>query len=482
MAREHDCIYQTQAQELSAQVALLKAKVDELERRLAGEKKRAIGRTSERKKSTPQGNARDKNDKRAQAERETNREAHKQLSGEVVPHLIPEPARGACVECGCTTFVELPADISAEFEWVPGRLVRKLHQRETLCCINCKHIERAPAPARVVDGGKYGPAFIAHVIVEKCADCVPLYRQVRMLGRYGLDIARSTLVDQFHRAAELIAPLYDRMLERVPERPVVYADETSLKMQRVEKLGFVWTFATAHEIVYEYSPDRSGDTPKRVLGESEGVLVVDGYTGYNHVTVPGRRVRAGCIAHARRKFVDIEDEGAQKIVEHFGEVFRVEREASEHQIAGTAAHLELRQTRSKAAMDAIATWCREHKDDYTPKSPMGQAIGYAINQWAPLTVFLDDIRIEPSNMISERLLRTIALGRKNYLFVGHEEAGKNLAKLCSIIATCTLHDINPTEYLADVLIRVQTHPAKDIDALLPGKWSPAGKPIPTNSA
>jgi transposase len=482
MATEHDCIYQTQAQELSAQVAALKARMEELERQLAGEKKRAIGRTSERKRPTPASNARDKNDKQAQVERKTKREAQRRLDSEVVPHRIPEPERGACVECGGTTFIELPADISTEFEWVPGRLVRKLHQRETLCCTQCKHIERAPAPARVVDGGKYGPAFIAHIVVEKCADCVPLYRQVKMLRRYGLDVARSTLIDQFHRAAELISPLYERMRERIAERPVVYADETSLKMQRVEKLGFVWTFATEHEVVYEYSPDRSGDTPKDILGESDGVLVVDGYTGYNHVTVPGRRVRAGCNAHARRKFVDIEDDGAKKIVEHFGDVFRVEREANERQIVGTAAHLELRRTRSKAAMDAIATWCREHKDEHTPKSPMGQAIGYVINQWAPLTVFLDDIRIEPSNMISERLLRTIALGRKNYLFVGHEEGGKNLAKLCSIIATCTLHRLNPAEYLADVLIRVQNHPANDIDALLPDKWSPARKPTPTDSA
>jgi len=472
MATAHTCEYATAAEQLRSQVDVLKQRVDELERALAGEKKRAIGRTSERKKPTPPGaDTSKRNDAEAQKKRAAARESNKHLPTVVVPHVIAGPERQACAECGGTAFDELPADMSVEFEWQPGRFVRKLHQRETRCCKTCKLIERAPAPARVVDGGKYGPGFIAHTVVQKCADSLPLYRQVKMLERDGATIARSTLIDLFHRAAELIEPLYTRLRERLPERPFVYADETSLKMQHVDKLGFVWTFATPQEIVYHYSPDRSGDTPKDVLGDSVGVLVVDGYTGYNQVTTPGRRVRAGCIAHARRKFIDIDDDDARAIVELFGEVFRVERDADKLEVAGKDEHLELRRARSKPAMDKIQAWCLEHKADYAPKSPMGRAIGYVLNHWGPLTVFLDDIRIEPSNMISERLLRTIALGRKNYLFVGHEDAGQNLAMLCSIIGTCALHGINPTAYIADILIRVQTHPASDIDNLLPGKWA-----------
>lgn len=472
MARPHHCDFRVEAEALRAKLTAVLSRVDELERTLAAQKKKAIGRTSEKSKRPPPNRPapRAKNDAGAQAERAKQRAARDTLTLVNVDHRVSDEERGHCPECGENCFVEVARDTSSEYEWMPGRLVRKLHSRETLRCTTCNHFVRAPAPVRVVDGGLYGPAFIARLVVGKCADCVPLYRQVTALGREGLHVARATLVDLFHRAAELIKPIYDRMEALVPKSPVVYADETSLKMQRVEKLGYIWTFATENEVVYRFSPDRSGETPKELLGESTGVLVVDGYTGYNHVTVPGRRTRAGCNAHARRKFVDIDDDHAREMIAHFDEVFRVERNAARDGVLGTAAHLELRKQRSRPAMEAIKKWCDDNADNHAPKTPMGAAIRYVRNQWEPLTVFLDDIRIQPHNMISERLLRVIALGRKNYLFVGHKEAGQNLAMLCSIIATCSLHDVNPTEYLADVLVRVQDQRAADLDALLPLRW------------
>lgn len=470
--RAHNCDFRVEAEELRAKLTAVLSRVDELERTLAEQKKKAIGRTSEKSKRPPPKSApaRAKNDADAQAERAKKRADRNALPQVVVDHAVRDEDRERCPECGESCFVEVARDSSSEYEWMPGRLVRKVHSRETLRCTSCNHFVRAPAPARVVDGGQYGPAFIARVVVGKCADCVPLYRQATAFGREGLHVARATLVDLFHRAAELIKPVYDRMTALVPENTVVYADETSLKMQRVEKLGFIWTFATENQVIYRFSPNRSGETPKEILGESTGVLVVDGYTGYNHVTVPGRRTRAGCNAHARRKFVDIDDDDAREMIAHFDEVFRVERDAARAGIVGQAGHLELRRTRSRPAMEALKKWCDDNTDNHAPKTPMGGAIRYVRNQWAPLTVFLDDIRIQPHNMISERLLRVIALGRKNYLFVGHEEGGENLAMLCSLIATCGLHDVNPAEYLADILIRVQDQPATELDALLPHRW------------
>ena len=170
-------------------------------------------------------------------------------------------------------------------------------------------------------------------------------------------------------------------------------------------------------------PRRAGETASRVLGDSEGVLVVDGYTGYNQVTLPGRRQRAGCNAHARRKFRDIEHPAARSVIEHYKEVFAVEREAKERGIVGTPEHLELRRARAGPAMEAIRQIVDDQHGRHGPKTPMGKAIRYARNQWEYLTRFLDDVAIEPSNNLSERLLRTVALGRKNYLFVGHEDAG-----------------------------------------------------------
>jgi transposase len=479
MAEHHDCVFRTEAEALRAKVseseakmAVLQARLDQVERLVSEQRKKAIGRTSEKSKRTPANKppARPKNDAGAQAQRDQNRAERTDLPTETIRHQVADEIRSSCPVCANNCFVEVARDASTEYDWVPGKLVRRVHLREGLRCTACNHFERAPAPPRVVDGGHYGPALIAHLIVQKCADCVPIYRQQKALAREGIQIARSTLVDLFHRAAGLLKPIYDHMQELVPKHKVVYADETSLKMQRVEKLGFIWTFATETVVIYCFSPDRSGQTPERVLGQSEGLIVVDGYTGYNTVTVPGKRTRGGCNAHARRKFVDIDDENARKVIEHLDVVFRVERDAEHQGIIGQQAHLALRQERSRPAMEAARKLCEDNAPNYTPKSPMGAAIRYLLNQWAPLTLFLENVTIQPHNMISERLLRIIALGRKNYLFVGHKEGGDNLAMLCSLIATCVLHDVNPNRYLADVLIRVQTHPAAAINDLLPHRW------------
>lgn len=477
-AADHNCPWQAQAEALKAVLAETTAKLDAVteqlhrnERELLELKKRVTGQTSERSPGpTPPMPARPKNDAQAQSKRKKHREHRSTLPTERVEHKLEAREHSTCPRCPGTRLESMPAEETSEYEYVPGRLVRRIHARETLRCPRCHHFVRAPAPARVVDGGLYGPGFVARTVVHKCADCVPLYRQVTAYGREGLHIARSTLVDLYHRAASLIQPIYRRMLDLVPSNRVVYADETSLKMQRVKKLGYVWTFATEQVVAYVFSPDRSGDTPVRVLGDSVGVLVVDGYTGYNHVTVPGRRTRAGCNSHARRKFFDIDDAVARHVLELYKDIFAVERDAAELGLTGTPAHLELRQVRSRPAMNAIKAWCDAHVDDYTPKSPLGEALRYFRNQWAPLTVFLEDAGIAPHNNLSERLLRTVALGRKNYLFVGHEEAGHNTAMLSSLLTTCQLHDVNPQQYLADVLIRVQDHPVAQLDDLLPHRW------------
>jgi len=461
-------------EELRAQVAVipvLTEKLDAAEREVAELKRKITGRTTERSgPKPPKDPARNKNDAGAQRKRRKNREARNSLPAREVPHLLDPAAKETCPSCGKESMVELEPERTVEFEWVPGYLQKLVHVREKAICTCCKEFATGPAPVRVIDGGLYGPGFIARVVVSKILDCVPLYRQCKAFAREGLHVGRSTLVDLFHLAASLIEPIYLHMLGQVPDSRVVYADETSLKMQRVKKLGYIWTFATAFFITYVFSPSRSGKTAEQVLGDSVGVLVVDGYTGYNTVTVPGKRKRAGCSSHARRKFSHVDDDGAREVIDLYKPVFAVEREAKERGILGTEEHLALRRIRAGPAMNAIKAWCEEHQDEYTPKSQVGGAIRYFLNQWEYLTGFLDDVEIAPDNNLSERLLRTIALGRKNYLFVGHKDAGRNTAMLASIAATCVLHGVNPLEYLTDVLIRVQDHPAKAIGDLMPHRW------------
>ena len=287
--------------ELREQCRVVFEKLEEREHELALLKKKQFGSTSEASGSKPKKPPRPKNDAAAQKKRRRNREEREKLPTEEVVHPLEPGNRTTCAACGLDTMLAVEAESSVEYEWVPGRLARRVHQRERAMCTCCKSFVRAPGPVRVVDGGSYGPGFIGRLVVHKMLDCVPLYRQSKMLEREGLGIARSTLVDLFHRAASLIEPIYERMIALTAEVRVVQADETTLKMQRAKKRGWVWTFATALYIVYTYKASRSGDAAVEVLGNSTGVLIVDGYTGYNQVTVPHRRVRAGCNSTDRER-------------------------------------------------------------------------------------------------------------------------------------------------------------------------------------
>lgn len=391
------------------------------------------------------------------------------------PVAVPEPKR-TCPHCGNMHLRAIgdgkPISL---LDYEPGRFIRTEYVLETLACTCGDYIVSAESPVRPFEQGKYGPHFIAHVIVSKLLDAIPHHRLEKMFDRAGVPMSRSTMTDLLHRAAELLAPLITRLFALIAVGEVVQADETSLRVQHREKLGFVWTFIHENLIAYRFSPDRSGDTPKDFLGDSNGILVVDAYSGYNAVTSPSRRLRAGCWAHVRRKLFESREQAPEALrgMELILELYMVEREAKERSIVGTAEHLALRRARSAPAIARIRAWLEEQTKLHPPKSQMGVAVRYALKNWGPLTVFLDDARVPVDNNRSESALRAVAIGRKNFLFVGHDKAGENIAGLLSLIATCVANGVNPHDYLADVLVRIHTHPARDLENLLPHRWEAA---------
>ena len=405
--------------------------------------------------------------------RRENRGAKKELPTEAVDHPVP----ATCPSCGEPgPFSELPPEVSYQVELVPAHLVRHRHVRYRAACA-CGQILSGDAPARVGDCAQYGPRLHAHAVVSKCADAMPLNRLSKRFGRAGVPMARSTLTDLFHRVAQLLRPVYDRLLALVAEAEHVNADETSQPVMDVDKCrkGFMWTFIAGAIVAYVFSSTRSGKTAERVLGESTGVLQVDGYTGYNHVTAPNKRVRAGCLAHVRRYFHKARDacpDEVEHVLELVRKLYRVEVDAAARGITGSPGHLALRRLRSKPLMDEWKPWLEERKPQHSPKSPMGKAVRYALNQWDCVVRFLDDPKIRLDNNISESALRIVALGRDNFRWVGNEQAGENLAVLQTLVSTCVACGVNPEDYLADVLLRVDTHPAAAIDDLLPVNWTP----------
>lgn len=384
---------------------------------------------------------------------------------------------------------DLPQGLSCEdFRRLgKGRTVTRVeHVREHLVVVHYRLekleqrggelIIEAKPPLNVVDGGQFAPSVYAHVAVSKCVDSMPLYRIERALGRAGFSIARSVLCGLFHKTAEALEPIYQRLLGQVRLSPYVQADETRLRVAEAHnaRTAWMWTLLSEHIIAYVFSETRSGETASALLGGTQGHLVTDGYAGYNGVVGEGQRTRVGCWAHARRKFFEAlaTSPEAQELLDLIVKLYRVEHEAADAELLGSDAHKLMREEQSAPIVDAIEAWVDTRKASTSPKSPLGVALTYADNQRAALRVFLTDAKLPLDNNSSENALRIVAMGRKNFLFVGHEEGGHNLAILQTICSTCALHGINPYEYIRDVIVRVRTHPNSAIDELLPVNWKP----------
>jgi len=443
--------------DLREQLARKEEENAELKQALLGPKSERQRRKPSSRTNTPLSDEeKAKRHAAAQAKRAAERDKRKK---ELEVQSVEHPAPKACPSCqGEGPFVALPPDVSDEIERVTERLVRLQHRLEKKKC-ECGAIFSAPAPTRVTEGAHYGPGLHADAVVSKCADALPLHRISKRFARGGVNIARSTLTDLFHRSASLLKPLHMRLLELVAASDYVNADETSQPVMAEDhcRRGFIWTFICSGIIAYVFSKDRGGETPQRILRDTTGYLQVDGHTGYNVVCMPEQRERVGCIAHARRYFHKARDNCPDECDKAFDFI--------------RPAHKILRRDKSKPILDEFKAWLEGEQGQHDPKGPMGKAIGYSLRQWSRLDKFLEDPKLRLDNNISEAALRIIALGRDNFRWVGNDEAGDNLAILQTIVATCIANGVNPQNYIADVLIRMQSHPASDLDALLPMNWT-----------
>ena len=467
----------------------MKAEIDRLERQLLGPKTERThvppidAELRNTEPMTDEERAR-RREEIARKRRERALAKNAAMAVEEVEYPVPESMK-PCAHCGGVHARALEPEQSTTYEYKPGHFIRRVHKRQKLACSCGQSIVTAPPPPKLVVGGQYGFGFAAFLIVEKCADSIPIHRIEKRFGRLGIPISRSTMNDLVHKAAEIVRPLVARLQTRIAALEVVLADETSMRLQDRPKRGFVWVFHGHDEVsggklvLYAFAVDRSGDTPAKILGGTRGTLVVDGYTGYNQVTDPLGRARGGCWSHMRRKLFEARSTRAAEDLDPalgiIREIFRVEHDATEQKIVRTPAHLELRNARSAPLVEQFFQWAEHKKVEVLPKGPLGEALGYAINQRARLELFLSDPRIPMHNNGSESRLRVIALARHTYLFFGHPLAGKNFAGLYSLVGSCIANEVEPTEYLTDVLARVRDATTDEqLDALLPDRWAPHG--------
>jgi len=399
------------------------------------------------------------------------------LLREVVTHL---PAHNCCPDCG-GVLRQFGEDVSEQLERIPASFKVIRHVRPKFACASCESVVEAPAPARPIDRGLPGPGLLAHVLVSKYADHLPLYRQSQMYAREGVDLDRSTLAGWVGAASELLTPLVDEISKYVLAAAKIHADDTPVPVlapgNGKTKTGRLWTyvrddrpagFSTAPAVWFAYSQDRKGEHPRRHLKDFKGALQADAYSGFHHLYGDGAIYEIACWAHTRRKFHDIHvvhrSPTTTEALARIGALYGIEE-----QIRGKPAELRcsVRQARSRPLLDELRHWMEKMLRSLSTKSETAGAIRYALSHWRALTRYVDDGSLEIDNSAAERALRAVAIGRKNYLFMGADSGGQRAASLYSLIGTAKLNGLDPAFYLRTVLATIAEHPINRIQELLP---------------
>jgi transposase len=374
-------------------------------------------------------------------------------------------------------------DVSERLDIIPAQFRVLVTRRPKYACRACEGaVAQAPAPARLIEGGLPTEATVAHVLVSKYADHLPLYRQAQIYARQGIALDRSTLADWVGRAAWHLRPVHGRLLENIQSSTKIFADETRAPVldpgRGRTKTGQLWAYARDDRpfggvdppiAVYVYAQNRKSEQPIAHLAGFCGVLQVDGYAGYRALAEKNSVQLAFCWAHVRRRFFELAAAGpspiASEALERIGGLYAIENE-----IRGRCAEerRDMRQQKSRPILGALEVWLREKLALISQKTKLAEAIRYALSRWEGLTRFVDDGRIEIDSNVVERAIRPIALNRKNALFAGSDGGGENWAIIASLIETCKLNDVDPQAYLSEVLAKIVAgHLMTKIDELLP---------------
>jgi transposase len=379
--------------------------------------------------------------------------------------------------CACGHLkTRIGESVSEKLEYEPASFVVIQTARAKYACSQCHEgIVEAPAPPQAVEKSLAGEGLLAHIVVAKYVDHLPLHRLEGIFAREGIDLARTTLCEWVADVATALTPIGDQVRREITAATYLQTDDTSITVLGDNGGSFkgrLWTYLDplGRQVVFEATRTHERDGPEAFLAEFRGALQADAYTGYNALYQTGRVVEIGCWAHARRRFVEafMLDGSAALMVALIQQLYQVER---------MAAHLEadarqaLRQEHSVPLLARVDAERQALARTVLPKSPLGDAVRYLTNQWVALQRFVDDGRLGIDNNRAENQLRVIAVGRRNWLFAGSFEGARRAALLYSLVQSCKLVDVAPFTYLKDVLLRIATHPHRLIGQLTPKRWA-----------
>ncbi|MCZ0737710.1 IS66 family transposase [Phreatobacter sp. AB_2022a] len=419
------------------------------------------------------------------------------LPDHLLREIVTHAGACACPACGSQRLRKIGDDEREVLEYVPSHFKVIVHVRPKLSCRDCETITQPAMASLPIERGRPGQGLLAHVLVAKYCDHLPLNRQSGIYAREGVDLDRSTLADWVGRAAWLVAPVAERIGDYVRASPAVHADDTPIPVQdpgrgrtRSGRLWVVvrdegpWGSPNPPAAFYRYAPDRKGEYAQVLLAPVRGFLHADAYAGFDKLYEPDpvtgrpRLEPAACWAHARRELFDEHARTKSPIVrralDKIGAIFAIERQINGH---SAEARLAARQAQSMPLLADLKEDLETSLGRISRKGDLAKAIRYSLNRWQALCRFTEDGRLEMTNNAAERAIRPLTLGRRNWTFLGSDAGGERAAVFYTLIQTCKLNRINPEAYLADLIGRVAGHPASRIDELLPWNWRGRSDPI-----
>jgi transposase len=393
-------------------------------------------------------------------------------------------AEKACPCCG-EGRVRIGADVSECLDYRPASLFVRVLERPTYICRHCKQqgeniqAVQAPLPPTPIPRCKVEAGLLAHVIVSKWVDHLPLYRLESILYRLGWHVSRSTLCDQMMACAGVLTPLYDLMCRRVKQSFALHTDDSPVRLLNPRRTAYAWAYvgdAMNPYIVFDLSTGRSQEFPEKFLAGYRGFVHADGYAGYNPLYAAGAR-HVGCWMHVRRNFFEAKESDPARAHEAIARIrllYGVEKDAQEKHLAG-AELAAYRQEQARQILQSFADWLAEEVPRALPKSKIGEALIYAANQWPTLIRYVEDGRLTIDNGPAEQVIRPVALGRRNWLHIAGDRGLHSAAVLLSIAASAKRHRVNPWEYVKHILTATAARPTNaDFSDLLPEAWVQTG--------
>lgn len=416
-----------------------------------------------------------------------------ELPRQQVVHDLSE-AEKPCPCCG-TPRVRIGQETSEQLEYEPAKLYVLEHVRPTYACPVCSaqtaetgpQIQTAAKPLQPIEKGLAGPGLLAAVITNKFGDHLPLYRQEAILARSGQPIARSTTCGWLAACAALVLPLYNLLKDRVLAGKCVNTDDTPVPVldpgRGKTRAGRLWVYVNPAQryTVFDYTPTHSRDGPLRFFGGYAGYIQADAYSGYDVLFKPRGEgtpgpTELGCWAHVRRKFVEAQTSDALRSVTAVAFIRRLYEVEHAAEALDATARRARRQEQSVPILDQLKIWLHEQQGQVLPKSPLGEAIGYCLGNWAALIRYVEDGDLKPDNNAAENAIRPLVVGRKNWLHAGSDNGGRTAAVLASLVASAKQHGLDPFVYLRDVLTRIAATPVSQLDQFLPDRWQAAHLP------